>query len=273
MAHEIDAIDPGSCTDKWLAGPTFGQPVRLDALNTGGAVGDVFVSYDGLELYVARAGDIYVSRRGATNQEWGQPAVENGLSTGQGVGDYKVSVTGAGLDAFISTFRGQTGSVEIWHDTRTAKGGPWGNTPNKTYLANVNSPADDWDPHVSSDGLRLYFAPASPGGQHINVATRGSATVDFGAPAQVDVINSAAAIDNDPTLSEDERVIVFESTRSADHVRRMFYATRANAAVDFSTPAVVPIANNGSQDGPHLSADGCDLYYDIGGTLYVSSLL
>jgi len=46
----------------------------------------------------------------------------------------------------------------------------------------------------------------------------------------------------------------------SDGTRKLWYATRADPTGAFGTPQVVPNVDNGD-DGPHLSSDGCRLYF------------
>ena len=64
----------------------------------------------------------------------------------------------------------------------------------------------------------------------------------------------------DPTLSPDELVILFSSNRSGGG--DIYYATRAAPTDAFGTVDKVPTINTPDQDGdPHLSADGCHIYF------------
>jgi hypothetical protein len=259
-----DAELPG-CTARWAAGPTFDDATLYASVNAIGTLDDPFVSYDGLEVYVLHAGDIYVAKRGTAADPFDAPVLEPGLST-QTTADYKASLTRDGLEAVVSTKRNQpTGDTDMWRDTRASKADQFDPTPDTFPYTSVNTNANDWDPHISGDGLRLYFAPGDGTAQHISIAVRSDRASKFGNPRQITELAASGATDNDVTLSEDELVVVFMSTRGSG--RRMYYATRADAAAAFSTPVEVPISSPGTQTGPHLSADGCTLYYIVGGAL------
>lgn len=84
--------------------------------------------------------------------------------------------------------------------------------------------------------------------------------------------------DGDPSIAHDERIIVFYSGRtSAFTGGNIWYATRTASSMAFSAPRIVPDVNTNFNDGdPHLSTDGCRLYFGRdGGTtgwdLYVAT--
>ena len=68
--------------------------------------------------------------------------------------------------------------------------------------------------------------------------------------------------DADPTLTADERVLVFSSNRNGGAGGTdLWYSVRAERDRPFSTPVLVPNVNSTTNDGdPHLSEDGCRLY-------------
>lgn len=249
---------PTACVQSWLlaSGPTFGTPRRIDELSTATGEGDPFVSRDGLRMYFARGGDIYLSTRASLTATWGTPVVDDELSSPQS--DSKVSMTDDELTAFLTSSRAGSSS-DVWRGTRQAVDGSW--TFDRIGLATVNATGDaQYDPHISGDGRELYFAPA--GGnvsvQHIWVATRASAADAFGDPVELSI--NSTVTDNDPTLTLDGRVLVWASNRTGD--RGLWYATRADASQLWGTPAELTELNTtDSEDGAHVSADGCHLYF------------
>jgi Tol biopolymer transport system component len=245
----------GSCVQKWIAGPTFVAPAPLASLNTGGSENDMFVSRDELTIYFARAGDIFVASRLAIGDDFAGVNRDATLSSDQV--DTKVSLSSDGLTAYLNSNRPAGGDTDVWRGTRTGIAGAF--TFDQMYLAAVDTTTDEWDPHISADELRLYLAPNNAAAQHVAVATRDSRADSFG-PAQTIAELASSTTDNDPTLSADERVIVFASNRSGN--RGLWYATRADRAQPFGSPLQLVMINSAaSDDGPHLSADGCRLYF------------
>jgi Tol biopolymer transport system component len=141
----------------------------------------------------------------------------------------------------------------------------------------------EYDPWISADGKTLYYAPSPVGlPQSIAVATRTSTTVQFTSSSRVDELYSGSG-DGDPTLSPDQLIILFSSQRPPPNAAvtplgvNLWYAVRPQPDVAFGAPAPVPGVNSDGNDGdPHLSADGCRLYFssDRAGTydLYVATV-
>jgi WD40 repeat protein len=79
----------------------------------------------------------------------------------------------------------------------------------------VNSASEDLAPHLSSDGLALYFAstrPGSVGGEDLWVARRASRHEPFGPAANVAALNTAAN-ERSPALSRNRRLLFFATDR------------------------------------------------------------
>jgi len=241
------------CVQRWIQGPSIVSPTEITGINTSNGEGDPFVTRDELEIYVASNGDVYRATRGSTSTGFSGRTLDNNLSSSSN--DSKVSFTANGLTAFVGSERsGGEGATDVWRGTRSTPSGAF--SFDQLYLAAVNDSNPQWDPHISEDGLRLYLAPGG-GTQHIALATRTASNTAFGAPTTIPELQSAM-VDNDPTLTADERVIVFASSR--DGTRKLWYATRTGPIDGFGTPRVVPGVVDGD-DSPHLSADGCRLYF------------
>lgn len=77
--------------------------------------------------------------------------------------------------------------------------------------------------------------------------------------------------DADPSPTPDERILLLASNRtlSGQSGGNLWYATRANATGTFGQPQAVPTVNTDANEGdPHLSADGCRIYFarELGST-------
>jgi Tol biopolymer transport system component len=255
-AISIDAPPDAACLAKWRAGPTFTTPIPVGGLVTTSEENDPFLTADEKTIYFVRTSDIYKATRSAIGNNFGNVGKASDLSSG--VGDSKVSLTADGMTAFLNSARaGGTGMTDVWRATRSSTSSTFA-TPDQKYLANVNTTGDQWDPHVSANGLRLYIAPPASPMQHIEVASRASLMENFGAPVPLTELDSGER-DNDPTLTADERLIVFASNRNGD--RNLWYALRDDPTKPFGAPMLVPEINTNTDDGPHLSNDGCRLYF------------
>lgn len=266
----VDAAAP-SCLPRWLddAGPALSAPQPLTALTSDGDERDPWLSADGLQLYFDRNpgshgnNDIYLATRASPAAEFANPAAVDNLDTD--ADDSRASLDGDGTLLALSSRR-TTGKFQIFVSTRgnVTQAFPSPSLPDQVMVASVNAGADNfYDPFLSTDGLRLYLAPAVTGAaQQIAVATR-TAGQSFGAWAPLPMINSGAG-EADPALSPDERVIVFTSGRTVSGFGKtnLWYATRQRATDAFSAPRLIPTVNGDADDGdPMLSADGCELYF------------
>ncbi len=263
-----DDVPPDSaptCLDRWLDGTIrFQPPVPLTSVSSGSYDRDPYVTRDELTLYTStgRGGtgaDIYMATRAAATDDFGTPVRNGSASTDQS--DTKLSIVRDGQTAFIGSARPNgNNNIDVWEATHT--NGTFGGFT-QMHLGAVNSGGNEHDPFISADGLHLYLAPDTGGTQRIVVASRASTSANFNAPVRIDALYSGAG-DADPTLSDDERVIVFASHRPdpAHAAGNLWFATRASAAGTFSAPIAVPDLDTDLDEGdPHLSVDGCRLYF------------
>ena len=255
---------PISCWPRWLAGtPTLSGTRALTAVNSSSYDRDPSLSPDGLTLYLSsdrtgsQNGDVWSASRASLTAAFGAATLDTSVSSGSA--ETRISFTADGLTAALGSSRtGTEGGIDIFLATRASTGVPFGVFTN-ALLTSVNSSDQEHDPFLSSDGLRLYFAP-STGGQHIEVATRATVASAFGSPT---TLIDGDQTDADPTLSPDERVIVFASRRTGSDGADLWFATRATPSDAFGTAVKLASAVNSSDDDadPALSADGCTLYF------------
>jgi len=271
----LDApIATPSCLDQWLAGnPSLSGPAELTMLSTSGSERDPWVTPDGLTLYFSRDstaggnGDIFQATRASKSDPFSNANKVNNLSTNDDDDRPALNLDDETMIALASDrdHRG-TGGVDIYIATRTNATQGFG-SPNRDHLGKVNAASSkNFDPFLNGDGLHLYFAPVvGAQQQRIGVAARTAVDQDFATPSAVGGIRTATTTgdDADPALSQDERVIVFSSTRSGGSGGTdLWFATRSGATGDFSNLKRVPNVNGDKNDGdPMLSADGCDLYF------------
>ena len=262
-APPIDGSPP-TCHLRWLAGTaTFTNLRALTEVNSSTYDRDPTISADELTLYWSTgrtpslSGDVWVATRANRDANFGTPVQKADVNSAQA--ETRLSITTSGLIAAIGSDRtGTAGGVDIWIATRATTTLPW--TPaTQTGLAAVNNGDSQHDPFLSGDGLRLYFAPTN-GAQHLEVAARANTSAAFGSPTVL--INSTQG-DADPTLSPDERVLVWGSRRTGGLGSDLWYATRASATGTLGTPILLPSPINSTADegDPSLSADGCRLYF------------
>lgn len=154
------------------------------------------ISRDGLSLWWssrrpdhANGFDLWFARRTTRDSAWGTATRINELST-------------AGLDGFPTLTEDQLFMVFLSHDpdsgfdfyssTRESLSSPW---QPRVSLTSVNSPDGEGMPHLSADGLTLYFSSNRPGGQGANdlyIAQRASRADDFSPPTPLTALNTEA---------------------------------------------------------------------------------
>jgi WD40 repeat protein len=167
---------------------------------------------------------------------------------------------GAGSDAGSS---GTTSCLQRWLD-----GGSGLALSQPTELA-LATTADDRDPWISADGLRLYFGrgPGQQGGRDIYLATRRSTVVDFTTASAV--VNLDTMDDESrAALSGDEKMVVFSGNHSTmNNNFQLFVSRRGDPTKDFPSPPgpdqmLVASVNTTNDDyfDPFLSRDGLRLY-------------
>jgi hypothetical protein len=90
-------------------------------------------------------------------------------------------------------------------------------SPPQNLGADVNSPFEDLAPHLSSDGLALYFAsnrPGSLGGEDLWVSRRATRHDPWGAAASLGPAINTAANERSPALSLNRRLLFFATDRA-----------------------------------------------------------
>jgi len=256
----LDTPPSSSCLAKWMAGTVqLSQPTQL--LQLGSPTDDdrdPFISTDELTLYFSsdRTGsagnsDIYAGKRLSRTGSFGTPTKVADLSSGNY--DTRVSLSGDELTAVRSA--DVAGDPDLALATRTNTSGVFGSF-SPALFDSINDTGPQLDPELSYDGMRLYFSEGSP--QKIVMISRAASNAPFGNPIVIDVGGGSNA---DPALSDDERILIFASSRSG--AGDIYYATRASASGPFGAPTLVPTINdsNDADGDPTLSSDGCTLYF------------
>lgn len=118
----------------------------------------------------------------------------------------------------------RSGNQEIWSAPFDATTLTLGTA---ALVTEVNSPDQDYDSEVSSDGLSIIFASYRPGTGLLWLAERPSLTDPFGTPS------SLGFTGDDPTLSRDGLELIW------DCLNVPCRATRASRAVAFGTTSVI----------------------------------
>ena len=170
---------------------TFGIPTPVPLpINEGGGYAYPWLTQDELTMYfAATAGslggtDIMYSTRASLNDPWSSP-FSVGAPINTEMSDTFPSVTADGLELYFqrtsNPFTHADGDLYV--SRRALTSDPWGAPEALAF----NSDVRDASPHISGDGLTLYFDSTrpTPGGEYeFNtwVATRSSRSESFGTP-------------------------------------------------------------------------------------------
>jgi hypothetical protein len=137
-------------------------------------------------------------------------------------------------------------------------------------VTSLNTGFVEIDVWLTDDSRTAYVASnrtdlGGLGSYDIYVASRASATGDFGAMTALANVNSTAS-DRRPVLSSDGLTLFFSSNRPVGDGgtgNNIFVVTRPNALADFGTPGPLAGANSAATDFPDsVTSDGKLLYLD-----------
>jgi len=176
------------------------------------------------------------------------------------------SISADGLSLYFTSERpGGSGGGDLWVTRRTKLTDPFG-APENLRTA-VNSPANEFAPSISADGLSIYFDSDRPGGlgsSDIWVATRAATAEPFGPPRNVGAPVNSAASDGLPGISADGLTLYFSSRRAGGLGEMDLWAARRKKTSDPFTAAesLGAVVNSPHHDwGPSVSADGRYLFF------------
>ncbi len=241
--------------------------------------GDAGTSFsaDCLELYLSsdRPGgygyyDIYVATRATKSDPWGPP-VNLGPAVNTPGAEILPSISSDGLTLYFgddwdwSPRPGGLGGCDIWMGKRTSRDAPWGTPVN--VGAPINTSAGEITPSVSGDGLILVFASNRAGGQgsyDLWMSTRATVQDNWGAPVNLGGVVNSGSWDHGPSLSSDERALVFTSNRPGGFGGYDLWMTTRKTPSDPWGPPVnlgPRINSSGHEDAAAISADARMLYF------------
>jgi Tol biopolymer transport system component len=189
----------------------FGAPVviAIPGLPDGD---DPFVTDDGLSLFFAETNgamnlDIVLATRSSTTAEFSNDHAVTELDSTANDGGPALS-----SDELTIVFNSlRNGDEDLFIATRASKTSAW-NAPALLDTVSIRGPRDCC-PWLSGDGRLLVFASDRDTGR-LQLYISEPGPTGFGTPAVLDpVLGSSDGDDGDPTLTRDQRTIVFASTR------------------------------------------------------------
>lgn len=201
----------------------FGNVMNLGSgINTEYMEASPSISSDGLTIYFhsdrpggAGDRDLYQATRATTSDPFG-----NVISLGSGVNtsgvDGHPSISADGLSIFFQSDRpGGEGSNDLYHATRATLAEPFGSVTN--LGPGINTPDNEGQVHIASDGLTLLFhSPRAGGygGDDLYKATRADTASAFSDAVNLGPLVNSASGDWGASLSEDGKTLYFHSDRA-----------------------------------------------------------
>ncbi|MHC4557059.1 MAG: carbohydrate binding domain-containing protein [Planctomycetota bacterium] len=257
----------GLASDIAIADYIFGEPVNLGPIvNSSAGDSSPTISADGLELYFGSSrpggsggGDIWVSTRATTDDDWGQPVNLGPIVNGP-ASEGAPSISADGLELYFSDWGdprpGGVGETDLWVTTRLTKDGEWGEPMN---LTTVNSSAYEVTPEISSDGLELYFESDRPGGLGLDdlyVCTRATTEDEWGSPVWLGPTINSSLWEHCPSISADGLTLFFDLDIPGD----LMVTKRTTKDDDWGVPVNLghSASNHWASD---ISTDGSTLFF------------
>jgi len=183
----------------------FSTPVPMTTVNTTADELGPSLSADGLIMYFSNGQDIVFATRTSLTASFTGASPLPALSSADV--DTTPELSRDGLVAMVT--RGTVGTRDMWIYQRAVEGPPNTGWSTATRVAELASAVTDCSPDLDQHGLTVYFHSDRMGTtDDIFIATRAAASDPFGPPTVVDVVSSSMD-EGDPTLTADQRTIVF----------------------------------------------------------------
>jgi hypothetical protein len=198
-----------------------------------------------------------------TPPRFSPPVLVAALSDSNAI-DEDPTLTGDLRELFFMSTR--DGDRDIWTSRRDTADAAWGPP---VRVAELDSPASDWAPSVSLDGLRIWFASDRDdvGRGQLWRATRASRAAAWDPPTPVAELASGS-VDFAPAVDATETTLLMSSDRinpaaaggGADF--DIYVATRATTGAAWDWPAPVPGINSGSDEyDPFVAQAGLVVFF------------
>lgn len=246
----FDVPAPNPCWAQWLAHDvTIDDVRRVDELGDG-QTEDPSLAPGGLEMFFMFTTQLRTATRASTRSPWiAQPVIDSLRSDG---GEERLTLVLDGSAVFGSDRTGSA-QADLWFTMRDADGSFA--SPEQATTAALNTPGTEKNPELSPDGRTLFYAAPSP--PRIMQSVREGV---FLAPTVV--IDPAPLRAADPTVSPDQRVVVFSAAAFASPDFDLYFATRGSPGEPFGPPILIDGVNSlAIEVDAELSEDGCELYY------------
>jgi hypothetical protein len=212
-AGTLGLDDLWSSTRPDLSSP-WGAPTNIAVLNSASSELHPHITPDGKVLYFSSTrpggmglGDIYVSQRSTRTSPWSMPVLVFEIAST--ADDSGAAPDTSGLTLLLSSGRDSGTNSDLYLVTRPTTSDIWSSP---AVITSLKTDVDDVDGVFANGGLALYFTRGGGAVRDLYVARRASTTDVFGAPSPIVELNTAAS-ELDPWVSEDEQVMIFNSSR------------------------------------------------------------
>jgi hypothetical protein len=246
-----DSSVPPSCD--WSAGPALGPATTITLAITAHPA----LSADGASLYYAHETgvpstyDLFVAPRTSATSFGGPTAITELNTRGA---ERSLVVSADGLYGILARDAG--GAADLLELTRAGASDPW---TTGVAIPAITTGFDEVDPHLSPDGLRLWFSRSCD----LFASRRATRSSAWEAPTAMTELDNGDC-ESSPTLTDDELLIVFISNAApGPGMGDAWYATRARADVPFDAPILVPgeVDTASFESDPFVRGDGCELFW------------
>jgi Tol biopolymer transport system component len=233
----------------------WGSPEKLVApISTNSWDGVPSLSADGLSLFFTsdRAGgygglgDIWVSTRETTDDEWGEP--ENlGSTVNSASWEWTQCISADGLSLYFASDRlGGSGDLDLWVTTRATVSEAWGEPVN--LGPTVNSSAWELSPTITPDGLVLFLTSTRAGGRgdrDVWMTRRPTISDPWQEPVNLGPPINTSAMDTCSVISPDGSTLYFSTMRSGGFGGLDIWQVSISPVVDFNNDGNVDLKDVG----------------------------
>jgi Tol biopolymer transport system component len=258
---------------------TFGTPVNLGPpVNSSANQSYASLSADGLSLYFCSHGELFVTKRATTSDDWETP-LNLGPEMNSSELDWAPHISVDGLELYFVSRRpggDNRGRDDLWVARRASLSDDWEVPVN--VGPNVNT--DNWEmaPCLSQDGLTLYFTSGQYNEYHkwvgtdLYVSHRETKEAPWGPSTYMGSVINDYSFDYDPAISPDGLLLVFSSDRgfpsdnsndTEDAWYDLWMTSRRSIESEWESPVKLeaPINSDVGEWSPSISRDGTTLFY------------
>jgi hypothetical protein len=216
IVYTLEGIGTNGC-DIYIATRSsismpFGMPLALPgAINGPDCDATPALSGDQLSLLYGQSVaefQLLESTRATTSDAW--PAGQVITAVSSPAADIGPVMTADGLRLAFYSLR--NGNMDLWESTRATRQSAWATPVEISELSTLN---DEDSPHLSPDGLTIWFVSNAGTSFDIYTATRPALNMPFGSPSRLDELASSFDED-DPWVSSDGHRIYFARYSAAN---------------------------------------------------------